>query len=440
MKALHILAASAALLAVFACNKDNRGKTPDNNVSVTVSPSSVTLPGEGGSAKLAVETTAEPVTCEVSDAWLTAQVNGKEITLTAAANPDTEASRQATLTVKAGSGSATVAVTQTKGSAFPGYTELTVADGYYSGIMMLKMVGATDYDGGWMTLSLGSEDGRYSLILECYTECFETADAVTLTTGTYAKGEDNPALLKYVGKKLTWVPGALYTIEDEDGTEELQYGSCLYTTIGEEESVQQITDGSFTVEEADGIYTIKADLKAEDGSDVKFYHIGKINITTDGAVYPGESRANPEAFDSVSCTLMGEDEDCSNLQITLMCEGGMPATTFSIYTDILAFDDLANTDLSGTYSSDKTGAGSCDLGTALEMGDFTFPMGSYIMFALMDYFIPDSMVVLTLKKSGNGYIVTGTMENSDGETYSFMDDKTVWEFEYADGTAEEEED
>lgn len=137
---------------------------------------------------------------------------------------------------------------------------------------------------------------------------------------------------------------------------------------------------------------------------------------------------------------MGEDEDCSNLQITLMCEGGMPATTFSIYTDILAFDDLANTDLSGTYSSNTMGAGSCDLGTALEMGDFTFPMGSYIMFALMDYFIPDSMVVLTLKKSGNGYIVTGTMENSDGETYSFMDDKTVWEFEYADGTAEEEED
>ncbi len=53
------------------------------------------------------------------------------------------------------------------------------------------------------------------------------------------------------------------------------------------------------------------------------------------------------------------------------------------------------------------------------------PMGSYIVFGLMDYWTPDDLVSLTLvRKESGAYIITGTMRDTSGEEYNFADDRT----------------
>ena len=82
MKKVFAFAAVAALV-VLSCNK-----APDPVAeTLSVSPTSVTLEGEGESAKLAVETNAASVTAQSSETWLSVTVSGKEITITAEANP-----------------------------------------------------------------------------------------------------------------------------------------------------------------------------------------------------------------------------------------------------------------------------------------------------------------------------------------------------------------
>ena len=433
-----ILAAAAALLAVFACKKN---PAPSNTTdSVTVTPATATFTGEGGSVKLAIETEASPITAESSDSWLTATVDGKELNLTASPNTE-KAARNATVTVKAGSASATVSVSQDKASAYPGYIETKIGEVFYAGVLLQKMTGKTKFNGGQANIMLASVDGRYTVNLDIFTECFESAEEVTLTTGTYKKGKDDISKMQIIGEAKTWVPGKIVVLDDDGEEEELQYGSFMVTAIGEVETVTQIIDGTVTISEKDGVYTIKTDLKDDAGADVKFYYEGPVKMNTEGAVYPVEEGADPTDIVAVVCTYMGESVyNATNIGITLACEYSYPMSLFSIYIDHTEPGDLEKSDLSGTYTSTAAPgrAGAADIGLMQDFGEFSFPMGSYITYGLLNYFIPDDFVSLTLVKKESGkYIITGTMRNSEGEEFNFADDKTEWEIEFP---VEEEDD
>lgn len=446
MKKVFAFAAVAALV-VLSCNK-----APDPVAeTLSVSPTSVTLEGEGESAKLAVETNAASVTAQSSETWLSVTVSGKEITITAEANP-TEEPRTAVVTVKGSSKTFSVNVTQKKGSRYPGYTAATTDGMDYSGILMMKMTGMTEYEGGEAQLRLTTEDGRYSLLLDFFIDCFASAEEVTLTIGTYSKGNDNVTEegMKLEGKAKTYFPGVLYVISDEEGDEELQYGTFLTTTIGENSTVDQITGGTFSVEEVEGGYLIKTDLKTAAGDDVKLYYEGPVTINADGAVYPGEAaHGDPtKNIESASITYNGAEEEGApvNLLLTLSCEGGYPMTTFSFYVPSMTYDELLAYDLSGNFypadgeTTAAGDAGTVDMGSSMDLGGFVLPMGSYVIYAPMDYFIPDGFVSLTLTKTADKtYQISGALMDAAGTNmYMFMGEES-FEFSYTDGTAYEDE-
>lgn len=448
MKKTLIYAAAAALLALVACKKED--PVPPVQDTVKVTPTTVTIPGDGGSARLAIETNAESVSVESSDAWLTATLSGKELEVKADANPAlTE--RKATVTVKAGTATASVSVTQEKGSKYPGYAPANLGQADYSGIFMLKMFGLTEYEGGQMALQLISEDNRYAVNIECFTECFTAPEQVELTVGTYTKGSDS-VTGGYVGKALTWAPGELYVIEDEeDGDEELQYGSYLATTVGEEVTVTQLTGGTITVSKENGVYTIKTDLKDEKGNDVKFYYEGAVEINTDAAAYPGEAQHGDPTQGIIAAEIVyqpsEEDGTSVNLQLNLYTEAGLPATTFSFWVNPVSFEALPGTDLSGSYylADEETGTApgdpmTVDGGILLDLGGFSFPMGSYITFGLMDYFVPTNVSLVLERQADGKYTIAGMMaDDSFSEFYLFADPAAL-EIEYTDGFADDEED
>ena len=452
MRKSLFLAAAAALLTVFACQKPDNNQTPSGtSETLSVSPKSVTLPAEGGSAKVAIETNAASVTASSSETWLTATVSGKELQLLADANPSTEP-RTATVTVKGATASATVSVTQEKGSKYPGYKAASLSESSYMGIMMLKMMGVEGYDGGEAVLRLVSEDKRYEITLDLYTECFASAEEVTLTTGTYTKGNDDMSQMILEGKKLTWIPGALMVLEDEEGSEELQYGSFIVETIGETQTVYQLAEGSLTITEDNGAFLIKTDLKTKEGADVKYYFEGPVEMEVSASAFPSET--DPTQVTGASITYLGAEEEGGpvHLELTLSTDDMFTMSTFSFYVPSVSFEDLPGTDLSGTYRvadpEDETEPANpgdpwtVDLGSLLSFGDFSFPSGSFIMFSFGDYFVPDGMVSLVLDRKEDGrYVITGAMANADfSEYYMFTDDKTSFEITYSDDTAGDDDD
>ncbi len=423
MKKFMILAAIAATLAAVSCKK---APADQPAVTITVTPAEPVIPGEGGSINLAVETSAATISCSVKDNWLTASVNDKSITISAEANP-AEAPRTTLLTVSAGQSSKEVTVTQAKGSKYPGYTQMGLSDATYMGDFLFVFTKPENKDCGPVSVSLLSEDDRYYLELVFYADKFSSEEEVKVITGEYTKGADDMANGMLVGKKMTYIPGAKKVLEDDGETEELYFGCCLHTKVGESESVSLITSGSFTISGEGQVYTIKTDLKDADGKDVKFYYEGPLVYDAEGAFLINE-HGNPTDVVSATCAYQGESvRDATHLLITLTSSDGV-SSNFSIYVDKVSQAALSKTDLSGTYTSEGTpgASGSADLGALMELTPgFSMPMGSYIVFGLMDYWTPDDLVSLTLvRKESGAYIITGTMRDTLGEEYNFADDRT----------------
>ena len=449
----YLAIAAAATAIIFAATSCDEKPQPEPVVETTLSvnPTSVTLQGAGETVKLAIETNAETVLCTPGADWIQASVSGKELTLTAAANP-TEEPRNTEVTLTAGDKQAKVQVTQAAGSKYPGYTRATAEESTYLGYMYQKLYDVEDGDGGSISINLASPDGRYSLHIEAFTTLFEAEEDVCLSPGTYTKGADDPAGAGFVCKAMTWVPGCAVVIEDEEGTEELPYGSWLTTTIGENITDAKVTSGSFTVEEKDGGYLIKTDLTTEDGTAINFYYEGVLEIDSDGAIYPGEpERPEITSFVWGEITYMGEaGENSTQLELTLYCdeEGNYPMISYTFYVPTVSFENLANTDLSGAYyvadgeESFPFDPGTVEIGTKMEIEGFTFPMGSYVIYGMLDYMIPDGMVSLILARNEEGkYNVTGAMATADFSAFCmFMDETTYIPFEYNDGTAYDDED
>jgi len=438
----------AILAAVASCEKPDQ---PDvdpgkESGSIVISPSSVTLSGDGETTRLAVETTLSDLTCESSEAWLSASLNGKELTVTAPVNPE-QTQRQAVVTVSSGSVNGKVTVTQAAGSKYPGYNELgSVEYAAYTGGFIYKIYKNIDPNGGQAELILKSADGRYALTLEFFTKYFETPDDVTLA-GSYSKGSDDLSYngAGYVAQPGTFVPGCGYADEED---EVLDMGSYLVTTIGETENLAYITDGSFTItENSDGTILVKTDLRTADGSDVKFFYEGGLELDLSMAAYPGDAaRGDATAFTSAKISYEGSEDGVTHLSLYLYCEGGLPSTCFSFYVPEVSFEALPDTDLSGTYySPDRITtfdgqAGTVDLGALLDLEGFTLPLGSYVMYDLGDYLIPDGMVSLTLTRQADGkYIIGGMMMNADFSDYvMFLDETTSHAIEYYNPNEEED--
>lgn len=435
------------ILAVTSCKKPE----PVVETTLSVNPTSVTLVGEGETVKLAIETNAETVQCTPGADWLQATVNGKELVLTAGANP-TEEPRNTDVTLNAGDKQAKVQVAQAAGSKYPGYVKATAEESTYMGYLYQKFYDVEDSDGGSISLNLVSLDERYSVHIEAFTTLFEEGEEISLTPGTYKKGADDPAEGSFVCKAMTWMPGSVVVVEDEEGDEELPYGSWLTTTIGDNSTESKIVSGSFTVEEVAGGYLIKTDLTTEDGTALKFYYEGALEIDGESAVYPGGNEL-PEISSFVSGTIgyLGDaGENSTQLTLTLYTddEGGFPNVTYTFYIPRISYEELTATDLSGAYyqaDGEETfpqGPGTVDLGSTTSLGDFTFPDGSFVVTGIMQYFIPDGMVSLILTRNEEGrYNVTGVMADAAFSAfYMFSDEETFIEVEYYDGTEEDEED
>ena len=437
-KLMIIAAAAAALLSLVSCKKD---KQPEGDVTIVVTPSTVVIPGDGGSITLSVETSATSISCQVKDDcdWLKASVSGPSIILEADPNPNEEP-RETELTVVAGAKSLTVPVTQQAGSKYPGYLKAQLTGAGYFGCSLYLMGKPEDADGGYAYVGLQSEDKRYFLSLEFYTGLFNSAEEVTLTPGTYTAGADDMSqdISLIVGKMLTFIPGCSKVFEDEDETEELLYGTYLVTTVGETETTAYINAGDFTVSGKEGVFTIMTNLKDENGNDVKFYYEGPIEFNTEFAVFPADMAIDPTDVSSVTCNYLGTKGDVTNLEIVLNTRNMMVSTHIPICINAVSFDDLPGTDLSGSYESSNTAGEALYAapGAWLEYEDLKMPDvdGSYIMLGLMEFFVPDDYVNLTIVRRSNGYVVTGTFRNKFEDEWVFMDDRTEFEFEYEDAS------
>lgn len=114
--ALPVLLAAFALLLVSGCRKK---EDPENeNYKLTVSPTSLVFPAEGGSQTVTITTDAPSCTVTPSDSWITMSSADNVLTVKVEANPKTE-SRNGTIKVEAGKNKVEVSVMQSGKSNRP---------------------------------------------------------------------------------------------------------------------------------------------------------------------------------------------------------------------------------------------------------------------------------------------------------------------------------
>lgn len=114
--ALPVLLAAFALLLVSGCRKK---EDPENeNYKLTVSPTSLVFPAEGGSQTVTITTDAPSCTVTPSDSWITMSSADNVLTVKVEANPKTE-SRNGTIKVEAGKIKTEVSVMQSGKSNRP---------------------------------------------------------------------------------------------------------------------------------------------------------------------------------------------------------------------------------------------------------------------------------------------------------------------------------
>ena len=456
MKKLSILAAIAAAAAcLWACKADNDPKKPDDGKTVTeimVSPASVTFEADGGTLRVALSAEVD-YTVEGTPSWLTIQQNGQEIALTAAANTVPE-TRNAVLTIKASSASCTLEVSQKPGSPYPGYTVVSEAKFEYAGTMLYMFGKPSEEDyGGQGYLYLNDEDGN-SLGAWIYTDLFTAPEEVELSVGTYTKGADLYPL-GLCAKKLTYMPGSVYSMTDEDEEESFVAGT-YYFSVAEKADIP-LVDGTIEVSAEGGVYTIKATMKDESGKEYKIVYIGKVDIDTEYATYPSENERIDVAANilEVLCEYKGDAYETDTNVYTLMIYSGedmenSALTCFEFITDPEEFSE--DMDLSGEYvfpgdpeedpeALTLYSAGTLVPGSLVELvPGFSMPMGTYVMYSPGDYLVGDAYASLSLEKQSDGtYNMSASiMEEEPSDMVMFLN-KTGLDITLLDATQNTED-
>jgi hypothetical protein len=437
MKKFFLLAAAAAVAAFAACTKPENneptpgpGPGPETKDAVTVSPASVAFEADGGTFRVAVTTNVDDYSVSGNPDWLTVAKNGKEISLTAAQNTVNE-TRSASLTVTAGTATASIAVSQKAGSPYAGFTSLSEAHFDYGGTMLYTFMKPTEEDyGGWATLGL-SDGEEHGIVLWIYTDLFLSEEEVELTPGTYVKGADDYTNLKLCAKKLTYMAGLIV----EDDEEPYTTGSYYVSATTEQEI--PLVDGTVEVVRNGKAYTIKVDMTGVDGNAYKFVYEGEVEVDAENATYPG----NTDRIDvantvyGAAAIYYGDNFGNGTSTINLQIYSGDPAspalTQFAF--NIAAADYSEDMDLSGEYytpveaeegeeASDPNGPGTIIPGTMVELfPGFSMPMGTYIMYTYEDIVMADAYASLILEKQEDGkYTFSGAIMSQAGDMVMFM--------------------
>ncbi|MGN1219725.1 MAG: BACON domain-containing protein [Candidatus Cryptobacteroides sp.] len=416
MKKYLTIAALAALVGIASCEK------PVEKIDISASPATVTFEGDGGTINVAVTTSSETFTVETGADWLTYEVNGKEIALTAT-NNNTKAERSATVTLTDDHSSCKIEVAQQIGSPVAGYKALASASMDYAGTMMYMFSKPLTEDyGGMAFLTLTDMDGNI-LELLIYTPLYLTAEEVELPEGEYTAGKDK--LLEFYAVPLTWVPGTSMSLgSDED--EEATFGS-VFKSITEQTSF--LVSGKLNIK--DGIITV--DMKDAEGNEYKYAYDGEVEIITENASYPSDAEDPTQNIFQITCSYNGLNE-AGALSMTLMIFAGEDRmnpniSMFNFYMPAAEFSETM--DLSGEYmpaetDADKGKAGTVDLGYMVDLGGFSFPMGSSIIFNNGDMWAADGLATLILTKTESGeYSIMASMADSTFTTmYLFMPQTT----------------
>lgn len=439
MKKMTFLAAAAALACLWSC------EDPLNDVvaEVSVSPASVTFESEGGTLKVAVNAN---VAFDITGAanWLKVEKSDKELAITAEANTVNEA-RSCELTLTAGDASAKVTVNQKAGSPYPGFTVCSKAVFEYSGTLLYQFIKPSEEDyGGQGYIALADEDNN-GLSIWVYTDLFESEEEVTLTPGTYVKGNDAyPALC---GKKLTFAPGVLVSFSEDD--DDSFIGGSYYINGTTEQQIPLVDGKVEVVAGNNGSYTIKADMVDAEGNTYKYVYDGQVEIDTEGAGYPTGRIDVANTVFAAACYYLGNTEDNGATKFALQLYSGSEekyaTTNFDFYTQVVEYSN--NIDISGTYTTpdEEEGLlpctpGTLDFGVLVDYGFFQYPSGAFVMYEIGDYLVGDGYAGLTLTKEADGtYTINmAAMMSSEGDMVLFMG-VTGLEIEIVDATAEEED-
>ena len=419
MKKYLTIAALAAFAGMVSCEKPSADLK-----DIAASPATVTFEGEGGTINVAVTTSSETFSVETGADWLTYEVNGKEIALTAT-NNNTKAERSATVTLMDDHSSCKIEVAQQIGSPVAGYKALASASMDYAGTQMYMFSKPlTENYGGMAFLNFEDMDGN-SLNIMIYTPLYLTAEEVELPEGKYTAGEDK--MLEFYAVPFTWVPGTTLSFGPDEGEDEEATFGSTFTSITEQTTLLE----SGKIDIKDGIITI--DMKDADGNEYKYAYDGEVEIITENATYPTEAEDPTQNIFQIACSYNGLNE-AGALSMTLMIFAGEDRmnpniSMFNFYMPAAEFSDTM--DLSGEYmpaetDADKGKAGTVDLGYMMDFGGFTIPMGSSIIFNNGDMWAADGLVSLILTKEESGeYSIMASMADATFTTmYMFMPQTT----------------
>ena len=419
MKKYLTIAALAAFAGIVSCEKPSADLK-----DIAASPATVTFEGEGGTINVAVTTSSETFSVETGADWLTYEVNGKEIALTAT-NNNTKAERSATVTLMDDHSSCKIEVAQQIGSPVAGYKALASASMDYAGTQMYMFSKPlTENYGGMAFLYVKDMDGN-SLEIMIYTPLYLAAEEVELPEGKYTAGKDK--MLEFYAVPFTWVPGTTLSFGPDEGEDEEATFGSTFTSITEQTTL--LKSGKIDIK--DGIITI--DMKDADGNEYKYAYDGEVEIITENATYPTEAEDPTQNIFQIACSYNGLNE-AGALSMTLMILAGEDRmnpniSMFNFYMPAAEFSDTM--DLSGEYmpaetDADKGKAGTVDLGYMVDMNGFSFPMGSSIIFNNGDMWAADGLVSLILTKEESGeYSIMASMADATFTTmYMFMPQTT----------------
>ena len=419
MKKYLTIAALAAFAGIVSCEKPSADLK-----DIAASPATVTFEGEGGTINVAVTTSSETFSVETGADWLTYEVNGKEIALTAT-NNNTKAERSATVTLMDDHSSCKIEVAQQIGSPVAGYKALASASMDYAGTQMYMFSKPlTENYGGMAFLNFEDMDGN-SLEIMIYTPLYLAAEEVELPEGKYTAGKDK--MLEFYAVPFTWVPGTTLSFGPDEGEDEEATFGSTFTSITEQTTL--LKSGKIDIK--DGIITI--DMKDADGNEYKYAYDGEVEIITENATYPTEAEDPTQNIFQIACSYNGLNE-AGALSMTLMILAGEDRmnpniSMFNFYMPAAEFSDTM--DLSGEYmpaetDADKGKAGTVDLGYYVEYEGIKFPMGSSIIFNNGDMWAADGLATLILEKKETGeYSIIASMSDATFTTmYRFMPQTT----------------
>ena len=419
MKKYLTIAALAAFAGIVSCEKPSADLK-----DIAASPATVTFEGDGGTINVAVTTSSETFSVETGADWLTYEVNGKEIALTAT-NNNTKAERSATVTLMDDHSSCKIEVAQQIGSPVAGYKALASASMDYAGTQMYMFSKPLTEDyGGMAFLNFKDMDGN-SLEIMIYTPLYLAAEEVELPEGKYTAGKDK--MLEFYAVPFTWVPGTTLSFGPDEGEDEEATFGSTFTSITEQTTL--LKSGKIDIK--DGIITI--DMKDADGNEYKYAYDGEVEIITENATYPTEAEDPTQNIFQIACSYNGLNE-AGALSMTLMILAGEDRmnpniSMFNFYMPAAEFSDTM--DLSGEYmpaetDADKGKAGTVDLGYYVEYEGIKFPMGSSIIFNNGDMWAADGLATLILEKKETGeYSIIASMSDATFTTmYRFMPQTT----------------